>query len=529
MLDVRRALVACFCSVCITGAAIADELARTEPCGTIAVVATFDGPMPTGVAVSHAGRIFVNFPRWGDPVDFTVVELKDGRTQPYPDADVNQLQPEQAADHFISVQSVVIDAQDRLWILDTGCPPGGLPVANGPKLVGVDLNTNKIFKKILFGAGIVLPTSYLNDVRFSLHRSTEGTAFITDSSPDGVNGIIVVDLASGKSRRRLHAHPSTKAEKDFLPFVEGQALMGRRPGHMPIHMTVGADGIALSPEGKLLYYCPLSGRGLFSVPIGALLDEQATDEVVGQTVVAYEQRGFASDGLEADAQGRLYLSDYEHNAIVRRDLEGQYETIVCDDRVLWPDSLALAADGYLYFTANQLHRQPQFQNGQDRRVRPFALFRVYVGEGPNATQPTGVLVMPARAAGQGVTDNDVKSFIYEWFSLFDHQADVGRFLQRLSTVNLTMVLPETTLRSQADFERWYRGIRERIKTNSHDVRDLRITKPATGGYEVELTVRWQAATFSGEALDQTFRQSWEIAIPPDGRIVISRYTVQEAK
>src|SRR5438132_3600225 len=32
------------------------------------IVARFDGPMPTGVAVSKAGRIFVTFPRWGDPV-----------------------------------------------------------------------------------------------------------------------------------------------------------------------------------------------------------------------------------------------------------------------------------------------------------------------------------------------------------------------------------------------------------------------------------------------------------------------------
>jgi hypothetical protein len=30
-----------------------------------------DGPMPSGVAVSETERIFVNFPRWFDPVEFT--------------------------------------------------------------------------------------------------------------------------------------------------------------------------------------------------------------------------------------------------------------------------------------------------------------------------------------------------------------------------------------------------------------------------------------------------------------------------
>jgi hypothetical protein len=41
----------------------------------------------------------------------------------------------------------------------------------------------------------------------------------------------------------------------------------------------------------------------------------------------------------------------------------------------------LAADGYLYFTANQLHRQKQFYEGKDLRQKPYALFRVRVDAG----------------------------------------------------------------------------------------------------------------------------------------------------
>ena len=32
--------------------------------------------------------------------------------------------------------------------------------------------------------------------------------------------------------------------------------------------------------------------------------------------------------------------------------------------MLWPDTMSLAGDGYLYFTANQLHRQPSYHNGR---------------------------------------------------------------------------------------------------------------------------------------------------------------------
>ena len=60
----------------------AAELAQDEPLGDLELVMTFDGPMPTGVSVSHTGRIFVNFPRWDDPTAFTVAELRAGQLVP---------------------------------------------------------------------------------------------------------------------------------------------------------------------------------------------------------------------------------------------------------------------------------------------------------------------------------------------------------------------------------------------------------------------------------------------------------------
>jgi hypothetical protein len=50
--------------------------------GALEVVHAFDGPMPTGVTVLRDGRVFVNYPRWGDRVTFTVGELKGGEEVP---------------------------------------------------------------------------------------------------------------------------------------------------------------------------------------------------------------------------------------------------------------------------------------------------------------------------------------------------------------------------------------------------------------------------------------------------------------
>ena len=88
------------------------KLPTADPVGRPEVVATFDGPMPTGVTVSHKGRVFVNFPRWGDKVDFTVAELKGGKATAYPDAAFNRLDRSRPASCLVSVQSVVIDPDD---------------------------------------------------------------------------------------------------------------------------------------------------------------------------------------------------------------------------------------------------------------------------------------------------------------------------------------------------------------------------------------------------------------------------------
>lgn len=349
--------------------------------GRIETVASFDGPMPTGVTVSQSGRIFVNFPRWGDKVDYTVAEVKDGRTVPYPNAEINRPNTNSPSESFISVQSVVVDPQDRLWILDTGSINFGPTSPGGPKLIGVDLKQNRIFQTIVFPQNVALPTTYLNDIRFDLRRGKAGMAFITDSSDKGPNGIIVVDLASGKSWRRLNDHPSTKAVKDFLPTVEGQPLMNRPPNEPPSPIKIGADGIAISADGKRLFYCPLASRRLYSVSVDALVNEQS-EEQVAATVVDHGEKGGASDGLESDSQNRIYVTNYEHNAIFRRLPNGMYETLVYDPRVLWPDTLSVARDGYLYFTANQLHRQPRYHEGKDLRQKPYSLFRTRINANP---------------------------------------------------------------------------------------------------------------------------------------------------
>jgi sugar lactone lactonase YvrE len=361
------------------------ELLTDEPFGELEPVAYFYDAMPTGVTVSESGRIFVNYPKWGDDVKFTVAEIIDGEAVAYPHEALNQPASDADPDALVSVQSVVVDPADRLWMLDTGSPLFKETAYGGPKLVGVELATNQVAKIILFPQDVALPTSYVNDVRFDLRRGEAGIAYITDSAQKGANGIIVVDLATGESWRRLNDHPSTKALQlpDFQPIVEGRPFLDTSEGASKQGAGMGADGIAITADGSRLFYCPLGSRRLYSVATDALVN-RASDNAPA-TVIDEGDRGGASDGLESDADGYIYSTNYEHNAILRRladDTGKVWETVVHDPRLLWADTMSIANDGYLYVTANQLHRQPRYQEGKDLRRKPYVLFRVKIDAQP---------------------------------------------------------------------------------------------------------------------------------------------------
>src|ERR1700722_8198656 len=122
----------------IAGMCFGQELARERVIGKIEIVATFDGAMPTGVTVANDGRIFLNFPRWSDDVEYTVAELRDGKTVAYPDAKINRYaEGDDVSEKLVSVQSVVVDPSgERLWILDTGSVQFGPVKPGGAKLIG---------------------------------------------------------------------------------------------------------------------------------------------------------------------------------------------------------------------------------------------------------------------------------------------------------------------------------------------------------------------------------------------------------
>jgi sugar lactone lactonase YvrE len=323
-----------------------------------------------GITVSKTGRKFSNYPSGLDPNNtntgsnfkHAVAEITANGTEvPYPNVEINNppggainytTTPPTGANYqnyLIGVQSVVLDPQDRLWILDTGralLEDGTLVNASpgGPKLVGVDITTGSVIETIVFPPTVAYPDSYLNDVRFDLRPSVSasgsGVAYITDSSSEGRNGIVIADLGTGESWRHLDGIKETRAERGFVPYVWGQPLYYIPGPNEPLTtVPLGSDGIALSADGETLFFGPVGGRGLYSVPTARLRDRSQTSELQAQASVSNNGERGVSDGFETDTNGFIYAGNMEQNEIqFHNPANGTNTLFVRDPRISWVDT-----------------------------------------------------------------------------------------------------------------------------------------------------------------------------------------------
>lgn len=329
-------------------------------------VALFPAQQITGVTVSKTGRIFVNFPFWSDDHTVSVMEiLPDGKTKPYPGPQWNSKDPS-VKNRFICVQSVYVDEDDMLWILDPAAPKMETVVPGQAKLVKVDLTKNKVIKTYRFDDTIVPSKAYLNDVRVD---TATGHAFITES---GTGALIVLDLATGKARRLLDTHSSTKAEKGLPLIVDGIEVINPATGQAP---QIHADGIALDREGGWLYYHALTGRTLYRIKTAHLIDPSLTPEELGNKVENLATTP-APDGMMEAGNGSVYLTAIETGSIVHFDPRSkEIATLIQNPLLQWPDTLSLTDKGYMYVTTSQIHHMPKYNNGQSRQDGPNALYR----------------------------------------------------------------------------------------------------------------------------------------------------------
>ncbi|XP_046754076.1 protein yellow-like [Diprion similis] len=307
------------------------------------------------------GNMYLTIPRWksGVPVTLartpsTPVQDKKGlrNTKPKLDAYPSwDMQLPGDCNAFQSVQSMEIDPQGRMWVLDTGRTEtmGEHPTVRcPPRLVILDLeNGGAVLKKFEFPDDVARHnSSYLNDI--VLDHEDGGYAYVSDSGLEPA--IIVYSLKDDKARKVTHE--TMKAQADAVRFVvAGTSVI----------QHVNVDGIALSPPGpnRTLYYAPLSSLRLYSVPVEVLRNDSITD--LRDYVVDLGDKTSQSDGMVMSNAGVLYYGLLADDAIAmwntstRQPFATGRRTISRDhDLTQWPDTFAFDEVDSLWCVVNSL-------------------------------------------------------------------------------------------------------------------------------------------------------------------------------
>ena len=312
--------------------------------------------LPIGnVAVSRSGRVFYTVHPEARPKGNKLLEFVDGASVPFPDgASQGKL--------FDTVLGVVIDRFDRLWTIDHG--NHGLHTA---RLLAFDINTGGLLHDQAFDREIAPRGSFLQDIQVS----TDGrTVVIADASfwrkrP----ALIVYDIGTATAKRILESHPSVSAENYLIR--NRNRTMSFMGGIFSLRG--GVDGIALGDQW--LYFGALSGSSLYRVRLDDIRDSSIPNTQIAARVERVSDKPL-SDGFSIDNDGRVYITDVEHNAIFRLDQGSQLRTLLRSDRVRWPDALSFGPDGWLYIADRALGDVVLKSKDHIKRKGPYKIFRV---------------------------------------------------------------------------------------------------------------------------------------------------------
>ena len=130
---------------------------------------------------------------------------------------------------------------------------------------------------------------------------------------------------------------------------------------------------------------------------------------------------------------------------------------------------------------------------------------------PPGIAPASYLAAVKLQQDNKFNENDLKSFLHQFFAIQDRHAEVGQLLLLISDDNdLQMQLPGATVTSQKEFDKWYRGIGATYISNLYTPEKIDIKILGKGQYSAEAVILWQALSKDGKY--SSSRQRYVFAI-----------------
>lgn len=328
---------------------------------------------PVGnVAMTADGRLFYTLHPAAGGDGPKLFEWVDGKAVPFP-------APEVQAGLFETPLGLDTDGQGRLWVIDTGRQGFGTP-----QVVALDLSSGEVVHRHAFDRAVAPRGSYLQD----LAVSGDGKwVYIADASfwrrdP----ALVVYNVADQRAHRALEDHETVSA-KNILIRTPSRAMSWL--GSL-VSLKLGVDGIALGPEGQWLYYAAMNHDALFKVPVKVLqnpntprLNRAVEIQTVGSKTL--------SDGIAVGPDGVVYVTDVEHQAVMRITEAKGLETVVKDPRIRWADGLSIGPEGEIYLADSALQQVLARGGSAAADNAPYAIWRF---QAPPAPPPPPEMSFP---------------------------------------------------------------------------------------------------------------------------------------
>lgn len=316
------------------------------------------------VAATRDGTLFVGLPRWHATTHTSSLARVNDPTHltPFPGGDWNNWAPgKDVKNAFVQVNSVHIFDDDTVWIVDQGAPDNQTTLPGAAKVAQFDSKTGKALRVLRFDDKILPPGAVMNDLRVFDNR-----VYITDA---GVGGLIVHDLKTGKTLRRLHNRPQLRQPVDSPLLATNGRLYEDENGKRP---QVHADMLEITPNGEWLLFSTPSSP-MWKIPRKLLDDASISDDELERHIVKAFDKG-TINGTCLDSLGNIYLGLVESRSIGVVAPDGRTATLIQDDRLIGPDALFIDANRRLLIPATQGELMANFNRGVNGTSGTFNVY-----------------------------------------------------------------------------------------------------------------------------------------------------------
>lgn len=328
------------------------------------------------VVLTTAGTMFLGLPRWTGMRDTpSVVRVDaDGALQPFPGGAWNDWTfGKPVEDAFVQVNALHVFGDDTLWVVDQGAPDGKATLPGAQKVLQFDAGSGALLRALRFGPDVLPEGARLGDLRIQGSR-----VILTDA---GLGALLVHDLATGHTLRRLEAHPLLlQSEVQPLRGSGRRVLVDADGGRL----RLGCTFLEVSPDGEWLYFSTPTGP-FRRVPTALLCDVALDDDAVAAGIedVAPVPSIY---GSAMDSRGNLYLANAEQRCIEVVAPTGRRAVLAADERLVGPVAPFITRERRLLVPATQGEFLPELDGGHNGIERPFLVLSMALPDSVDGIQ-----------------------------------------------------------------------------------------------------------------------------------------------